>query len=64
MSEKIQKKVMEPFFTTKKVGDGTGLGLSISYSIVEDHKGEILLESVEGEGTTFTLVLPKGNTTL
>jgi signal transduction histidine kinase len=64
MNEKIQKKVMEPFFTTKKVGDGTGLGLSISYSIVEDHKGEILLESVEGEGTTFTLVLPKGNTTL
>ncbi|PCJ63179.1 MAG: hypothetical protein COA58_16445 [Bacteroidetes bacterium] len=64
MSKDIQGKIMEPFFTTKEVGKGTGLGLSISYSIIEDHKGELLLESIEGEGTTFTLVLPKLDVTV
>jgi len=37
---------------------GVGLGLAISYSIIQKHRGEILVESVPGEGTTFTLVLP------
>ena len=51
-------KVFDPGFTTKGVGVGTGLGLSICYRIVQDHKGEILVESKVGEGTTFTVILP------
>lgn len=58
MNSEVQKKVMEPFYTTKPVGKGTGLGLSISYSIIEEHNGEMLLESEVGSGTSFTFMLP------
>ncbi len=52
-------KVLEPFFTTKPVGKGTGLGLSISYDIVVDkHKGDISIESMENEWTRVTIKLP------
>jgi two-component system, NtrC family, sensor kinase len=51
-------KIFDPFFTTKPVGEGTGLGLSLSYSIAEKHHGDISVESVVGQGTTFTLKLP------
>jgi two-component system, NtrC family, sensor kinase len=51
-------RVFMPFFTTKEVGKGTGLGLSVSYGIIHGLGGEIDVESVRGEGTTFTLVLP------
>ena len=51
-------KVFDPGFTTKGVGVGTGLGLSICYQVMQDHKGEIRLESKRGEGTTATCILP------
>ncbi len=51
-------RVLEPFWTTK--GDhGTGLGLASSYGIVRRHGGSIQVESVEGEGATFTVTVPK-----
>ena len=56
--QKIVDKIFQPFFTTKPTGQGTGLGLSLSYDIVKAHEGEIKVETKEGEGTTFTILLP------
>jgi signal transduction histidine kinase len=56
--ETIKDKIFQPFFTTKPTGQGTGLGLSLSYDIVKAHGGELKLESQEGEGTKFIIVLP------
>jgi PAS domain S-box-containing protein len=51
-------KIFDPGFTTKGRGIGTGLGLSICYQIIQDHRGEITVESEEGRGTTFTIAVP------
>ena len=51
-------RLFEPFFTTKPVGSGTGLGLSLSYSIIKKHQGDILVQSEQGVGSRFTIVLP------
>ncbi len=57
--ESDKSKLFDPFFTTKPIGKGTGLGLSISYHIVvEKHGGNLTCNSVVGEGTEFTIVLP------
>jgi PAS domain S-box-containing protein len=57
ISEDDQKNLFEPFYSTKE-GKGTGLGLSISYGIIQDHGGEIEVESELGNGATFTISLP------
>ncbi len=54
----IKEKIFQPFFTTKPTGQGTGLGLSLSYDIVKAHGGEIRVETTEGAGTEFVLLLP------
>jgi two-component system NtrC family sensor kinase len=54
----VGSRIFEPFFTTKEVGKGTGLGLSISYEIIKKHGGELSVESLVDEGTTFTVRLP------
>ncbi|WP_109830887.1 tetratricopeptide repeat protein [Reichenbachiella versicolor] len=54
----IISKIKDPFFTTKDPGVGTGLGLSITNKIVEDHKGDFLVESELGIGTSMIIKLP------
>ncbi len=56
--ETNRNKIFQPFFTTKPTGEGTGLGLSLSYDIIKAHGGEIKVESKEGEGTEFHILLP------
>ncbi len=55
----ILGNIFEPFFSTKEPGKGTGLGLSIVHSWVEESNGFIDVESVQGEGTTFSIYLPR-----
>ncbi|MEJ2273433.1 MAG: ATP-binding protein [Woeseiaceae bacterium] len=58
MDEETIRRVFEPFFTTRNVGDGTGLGLSVVHGIVMRHQGEILIESKAGKGTRIRVYLP------
>jgi two-component system NtrC family sensor kinase len=55
----VLEKIFQPFFTTKPTGEGTGLGLSLSYDIVKTHGGDLKVQTKEGEGTTFTIVIPQ-----
>jgi two-component system NtrC family sensor kinase len=58
LSAEAKSRLFTPFFTTKPPGKGTGLGLSIIYGIVKMHRGDIRVDSVEGQGATFTVILP------
>lgn len=57
--DQIKEKIFQPFFTTKPTGSGTGLGLSLSYDIVKAHGGELLVNTKEGEGSSFIIQLKK-----
>jgi len=58
ISERHLDRLFDPFFTTKEVGKGTGLGLSISYGLVQEHGGRLEVESQEGVGSVFHILLP------
>ncbi|MEO6611626.1 MAG: ATP-binding protein, partial [Chitinophagaceae bacterium] len=58
ISQKVLDKIFQPFFTTKPTGQGTGLGLSLSYDIIKAHGGELKVETKEGEGSEFIILLP------
>jgi len=58
MDKEIIPRIFEPFFTTKDADKGTGLGLSVIYGIVKQHGGCITVDSLPGDGTTFTVLLP------
>ncbi|EPZ49494.1 GHKL domain protein [Bacteriovorax sp. BAL6_X] len=57
---KLQRKIFEPFYTSKEVGKGTGLGLSISKGILEKHQGELFLDTNE-KATCFVVKIPKAS---
>ena len=56
--KKVLDKIYQPFFTTKPTGSGTGLGLSLSYDIIKAHKGELKVETKEGQFAEFIIRLP------
>ena len=58
ITEENLPKIFDPFFTTMPVGKGTGLGLAIAYTIIQQHRGRIDVDSREGHGTTFSVRLP------
>jgi len=61
ISEENMYSLFTPFFTTKDANKGVGLGLAVAHGLIENHKGRINVESTEGEGTTFTVILPVKN---
>ena len=60
MTSEIMKRIFEPFFSTKRVGQGTGLGLTVARHIVSRLRGTMAVESHPGLGTSFRVLLPKG----
>lgn len=59
MDEDTQKKIFEPYFTTKPTGEGTGLGLSVVHGIAKSYGGDIRVESERGKGTAIHILLPR-----
>lgn len=59
IDKKAFKHIFEPFFSTKDKNEGIGLGLSVVHGIIKDHDGEICVNSIPGEGTAFSIYLPK-----
>jgi two-component system cell cycle sensor histidine kinase/response regulator CckA len=63
MDKETQKRVYEPFFTTKSMGKGTGMGLASAFGIIKNHNGIIRFASTLGTGTTFYIYLPASDLT-
>ena len=60
MTEEVRARAIEPFYTTKPIGQGTGLGLSQVYAVVRESGGTLAIDSEPGRGTTVRMILPAG----
>jgi CheY-like chemotaxis protein len=60
MTEEVRSRAIEPFYTTKPLGQGTGLGLSQVYAVVKESGGTLAIDSEPGRGTTVRMILPAG----
>ena len=58
MSPETLKRIFEPFFTTREQGEGNGLGLASAYGTIQQHKGNISVDSIVGSGSQFKVLLP------
>ena len=58
IEDKIIDKIFDPFFTTKTTGEASGIGLYLSHDVIQNYGGNITVESVKDEYTTFTITLP------
>ncbi len=58
MDPEVQKRIFEPFYTTKEIGKGSGLGLAMAQGVIEQLKGTIRCRSAIGEGTEFEVIFP------
>jgi two-component system NtrC family sensor kinase len=61
IASEMQRRIFDPFYTTKSAGEGTGLGLTICYSIIDEHGGRIWTENQPGGGAVFHIELPLGS---
>ncbi len=59
MTQEVLNQALDPFFTTKDVGEGTGLGLPMVFGIVQGHQGHMAIETNPGQGTRVSLYLPR-----
>ena len=58
MEKSVLDRIFDPYYTTKSVGEGTGMGLATVHGIVNDHEGQIFVDSVPGEGSVFSILFP------
>ncbi|HEY4941455.1 MAG TPA: ATP-binding protein [Rhizomicrobium sp.] len=58
MTEDVRARALDPFYTTKPIGQGTGLGLSTTYGFISQSRGRMTIDSAPGQGTTISILLP------